>query len=101
MKRPSRPSSGAPQLRQVIWRSTDTAPASVRTILYWAPQLGQSNVLSARWSPLRKGHTPAMPRKKQKLIMAAHRVAEARRMIANFNDRIVTLEGLRTTYARS
>ena len=35
-------SSGAPQLRQVIWRSTDTAPASVRTILYWAPQLGQS-----------------------------------------------------------
>ena len=33
-----------------------------------------------------------MPRKKQKLIVAAHRVAEARRMIANLNDRIVTLK---------
>jgi hypothetical protein len=39
-----------------------------------------------------KGHTPAMPRKKQKVIVAAHRVAEARRMITNLNDRIVTLK---------
>jgi len=41
-----------------------------------------------------KGHTPAMPRKKQKLIVAAHRVAEARRIIANLDDRIVTLKTL-------
>ena len=33
-----------------------------------------------------------MPRKKQKLIVAAHRVAEARRMVANLHDRIVTLK---------
>lgn len=33
-----------------------------------------------------------MPRKKQKLIVAAHRVAEARRIVADLNDRIVTLK---------
>ena len=35
-----------------------------------------------------------MRRKKQKLIVAAHRVAEARRIIANLDDRIVTLKAL-------
>ena len=33
-----------------------------------------------------------MPRKKRKLIMAAQRAAEARRIVADLNDRIVTLK---------
>ena len=37
-------------------------------------------------------------RKKPKLIVAAHRVAEARRIVANLNDRITEYW---TTYARS
>ena len=39
-----------------------------------------------------KGQTPAMPRKKRKLIVAAQRAAEARRIVADLNDRIVTLK---------
>jgi hypothetical protein len=38
--------------------------------------------------------TARMPRKKAKLIVAAHRVAEARRIVANQHELIVTLKAL-------
>lgn len=92
MNWPSRPRRGALHARQVISRSCAGA-ASTRTTSYRAPQsghlkggewgVGTVRLYRSLWhvgTP--HNRTRRMPRKQPKLILAAHRVAEARRIVA-------------------